>query len=69
MKTYTCNICHRILDGEKPIRLVEQLYGVGRYNQYKSVCHYDFCEVCYLKFAKWIRKHNREKNYGEENTQ
>lgn len=40
--------------------MVKQLYGIGRYKQYSSVNHYDFCESCYLKINKWIEKHKKE---------
>ena len=54
-----CCICHKELD-YKPIRLVKQEYGVGRYNQYANVCNYDICDICIRAFIKWIKKHNEE---------
>ena len=56
MKVYKCCICHKVLD-YKPIRLVKQEYGIGRYNQYSSVKHYDFCNKCYKAFNNWLLKH------------
>lgn len=59
-KPYVCCICHKILEDKKPIRLVKQIYGKGRYNQYGTVTHYDFCEECYKTFDKWLSKHKKE---------
>ena len=56
MKIYKCSICHKTLD-YKPIRLVKQEYGIGKYNQYTGVTNYDFCKRCYQVFDKWIRKY------------
>lgn len=60
-KIYKCCICHNILQ-EKPIRLVKQLYGIGPYNQYTNVEHYDICSKCYKAFDKWLTKHKEENN-------
>ena len=43
MKIYKCIICNKVLE-EKPIRLVKQIYGAGRYNQYHPIEHFDFCK-------------------------
>lgn len=61
LKVYRCCICHEVLKDDKPIRLVKQKYGHGNYNQYSTVCHYDFCSKCYATFHKWIKKHNEKK--------
>lgn len=57
---YRCCICKKTLTTIKPIRLVKQEYGVGKYNQYGTVDHFDFCERCYSKFENWIRRHRNE---------
>lgn len=59
MKQYKCCICHKTLN-YKPIRMVKQLYGVGKYKQYSTVNHYDFCQRCYLCINNWIGKHQKE---------
>lgn len=59
MKIYSCCICHKVLR-EKPIRLVKQEYGSGRYNQYAFVDKYDICKRCYQSFDKWINKHKED---------
>ena len=59
-KIYKCCICHAVLEEDKPIRLVKQLYGLGKYNQYANVHNYDFCKMCYRKFNNWIRKHKED---------
>ena len=59
MKQYYCCICKKELE-EKPIRLVKQVYGVGRYNQFAPVDKWDFCKTCYERFNNWIKKHRRE---------
>lgn len=59
-KIYSCCICHKELD-YKPVRLVKQLYGLGRIkNQYGYCTKYDFCNNCYSKFANWINKNRKE---------
>ena len=60
MKVYKCCICHNVLR-KKPIRLVKQIYGTGRYKQYATVEHYDICSKCYTVFDKWIEKHKEMK--------
>lgn len=57
MKIYKCCICKKTLQ-EKPIRLVKEIYGAGRYNQHYPVTFYDFCERCYSVFQRWIDKYN-----------
>lgn len=59
MKIHNCCICHKTLD-YKPIRLVKQKYGIGRYKQYSNVCNYDFCIECYKTFNRWINKHKND---------
>ena len=55
-KTFTCCICHKILD-KKPIRLVKQLYDNKEvYGQYIKVHNYDFCPSCYKLFDDWVKK-------------
>ena len=61
MKIYKCCICHKVLK-EKPIRLVKQKYGAGRYNQYHPIDRYDICKNCYVVFDRWINKHKEGKN-------
>lgn len=56
-KIYECCICHEILTGKKPVRLVKQLYGDSGYKQYYPVQNYDFCDSCYKKFDRWVGKH------------
>lgn len=58
-KVYVCCICHKKLD-EKPIRLVKQIYGAGKYNQFYPVEFYDFCKRDFLKFQRWLDKHKKE---------
>ena len=60
IKIYKCCICHEVLEEYKPIRLVKQKYGTGYYNEYKKVCHYDFCKRCYAKFNGWLKKHKED---------
>ena len=60
-KIYKCCICHKVLD-DKPIRLVKQLYNIGRYKQYSNVDYYDICKSCYRVFHNWIVKHRKEDN-------
>lgn len=59
-KRYICCICKKTLR-EKPIRLLKQEYGAGKYNQYSQVDKYDFCERCYETFNRWIEKHKEGK--------
>ena len=59
MKVYKCIICHKELD-YKPTRLVKQVYGAGRFNQFYPVEFYDFCEECFKRFSGWIKKNRRE---------
>lgn len=59
-KRYFCCICHERLE-DKPIRLVKQEYGIGKYLQYSNVDKYDFCEKCYRTFNNWIIKHKEER--------
>ena len=56
-KIYKCCICHKIFRDDKPIRLVEQHYGIGNYKQYANYRNYDFCKSCFKKFENWINKH------------
>lgn len=58
-KIYKCCICHQALN-YKPIRLVKQKYGIGKYKQYANEENYDFCKECYKKFNRWILKHEKE---------
>lgn len=58
MKIYKCVICNKTLE-EKPIRLVKQIYGAGRFNQYYPVEHFDFCKQHFEKIMNWINKHRR----------
>lgn len=60
VKIYKCCICHKVLTKEKPIRLVKQIYGAGRYNEYYPVEHYDICKKCYGAFDRWLEKHKEE---------
>lgn len=57
-KIYFCCICHKKLK-QKPIRLVKQEYGSGRYNQYAQVDKYDICQRCYISFDRWLKKYKR----------
>ena len=54
-KIYKCCVCHEVLEDYKPIRLVKQKYGKGKYKQYSNVATYDFCKKCYAKFNGWIK--------------
>lgn len=58
-KRYFCCICGEELKEYKPIRLVKQEYGAGRYKQYYPIENYDFCKRCYLVFERWIQKHKK----------
>ena len=58
-KIYKCCICHKVLE-DKPIRLVKQVYNMGKYKQYHPVEHYDICNSCYTIFDRWINKHKKE---------
>lgn len=60
LKVHTCCICHKLLP-YKPHRLVYQEYQEKRYNQYSVVCSYDFCNLCFRKYLRWIEKHKEEK--------
>lgn len=59
-KIYECCICHKETEEKSYIRIVKQLYGAGKYNQYYPVNHYDFCKSCYEKLNNWIKKHEKE---------
>lgn len=65
MKIYKCIICNKVLE-EKPIRLVKQIYGAGRYNQYHPIEHFDFCKKHFERFMNWINNHRRENERQEE---
>lgn len=57
-KIYKCCICHEVLEGYKPIRLVKQLHdNKETYGAYHNKSNYDFCKRCYGIFNNWIRKH------------
>ena len=60
INNYKCCICHKELDRFETIRINECLYGTGRYNQFSTERHYDFCEKCYNKIRVWIKKHSME---------
>lgn len=60
-KIFKCCICHEVIEGYKPIRLVKQKCKIGLYENYKHICNYDFCKRCYLIFNKWIEKHKEDK--------
>lgn len=53
-----CCICHKKVD-YKPIRLYKAEYGAGRFNAYYQIQHWNFCNNCYMKFNKWLIKHNK----------
>ena len=55
-KEVKCCICHKeqII---KPIRLIKQVYGLGKYRQYYQAEKYDICASCYKIFERWIEKH------------
>lgn len=57
---YKCCICHKKLKRDDTIRLLKQIYGVGRYNQFYPVDKYDFCKRCYSKFDIWLNKHKED---------
>ncbi len=63
-KIYKCCICNKVLTDSKPIRLVKQIYGAGKYQQYANVCNYDFCDDCYGMFDKWIKKYKKDEGDG-----
>lgn len=46
-KIYKCFRCGKVLEKEKPIRFVKQMYGIAKYKQYAPLEHYDFCSDCY----------------------
>ena len=51
-----CCICHKELI-VKPIRLIKQVYGIGKYKQYYQYEKYDICVNCCKIFDRWIEKH------------
>lgn len=59
IKRYFCCICHKELKEEKPIRLIKQIYGAGKYKQYYQTDRYDICKRCYFVFDKWLQKHKK----------
>ena len=54
-KIYKCCKCGKTLE-DKPIRLVKEVYGAGKYNMLYRTEHYDFCDKCYQIFDDWLKK-------------
>lgn len=60
-KIYKCNICHKVLETDKPHRLVHQEYIYRGYGHYINKHIFDFCDDCFKIFKRWISKHKEVK--------
>lgn len=54
-KIYRCCICKKII--KRNHRLIRMDWGLGRFKDFGTVAHYDFCDKHYQVFDKWIKKH------------